>query len=255
MPAWLVMALCPVMAMVAATYAAVGLGGGTGYLAVMALAGVPVQSIASTALVLNIIVAGAAVVRFGLAGRLRWDVFLPFFLPAIPAAFGGGLIRAPRNVFLWVLALALAAAAVAMLRSAQHAGDGGCTPSPARRWSVGVVAGLAIGFVSGFVGIGGGVFLGPTILLLGWAGPKEVAAMSSALVLVVSAVGLLAQGLRGAIEPALILPFGIAALIGGIAGAHLAERKLSPATLQRVFAVVILVAGLKAGIDAVAWRG
>ena len=85
--------LAPLFALVAVLYASVGLGGGTGYLALMSLFGVPQKIMPSTALILNIVVTGAAMLRFGLAGRLQWRILLPFLLPAIPAV-GSGAVSA-----------------------------------------------------------------------------------------------------------------------------------------------------------------
>jgi hypothetical protein len=244
---WLLVPLC---ALVAAAYAAVGLGGGTGYLALMTLFGFDTETMPSTALALNIIVTGAALVRFGVAGRLRTDILLPFLITAIPAAFVGGLIDAPRRLFLAVLAVGLAAAATAMLKSAAAADDPKA-PSATRLWVVAIPAGIAIGLASGFLGIGGGIFLGPLVLLLGWAGPREVAAMSSATVLILSIAGLAAHGLRGSVDLQIAVPLGIAVLIGGVAGAHLAETRLSAAAIKRLFAVIVLVAAVRAAIAAI----
>ncbi len=241
--------LIPLCALVAAAYAAVGLGGGTGYLALMTLFGMDTETMPSTALLLNVVVTGAALLRFGLAGRLRPKLLLPFLLPAIPAAFAGGLISAPRQVFLGALAIGLTAAAVAMLRSAGSS-DEPSTPAPAIVLAVAVPSGILIGLASGFLGIGGGVFLGPLVLLLGWAGPREVAAMSSATVFTLSVAGLAAHGLRGTIDFSIAVPLAVAVLIGGLAGAHLAETRLSPPALKRLFAAIILVAAARAAFTA-----
>jgi len=237
-------------AAVAAAYASVGLGGGTGYLALMALFDMPEDTMPSTALALNLVVTGAAMIRFGVAGRLRWRLFLPFLAAAIPATFVGGLIVAPQAFFLAVLAAGLSAAAVVMLRSASSAPSAAVVPSNRVLFSIAIPAGGLIGLASGFLGIGGGVFLGPVILFLRWASPREVAAMNSALILVLSAVGLAAHGSRGAINIDLVWPLAVAVLVGGVAGAHLAETRLSGATLQRIFAVIVLVAALKAALGA-----
>jgi uncharacterized membrane protein YfcA len=250
-PIALIAVLAPLVVLVAAAYASVGLGGGTGYLAVMALAGVPHPVMAPTALLLNLIVTGMALLNFGLAGRMRWRLFLPFLLPAVPAAFAGGLVSTDRRAFLALLAVALATAGVSMIRTATRARDVAVAPRPAVLLGVAIPCGAAIGLLSGFLGVGGGVFLGPLILLLGWAGPKEVAGMNSCLILVVSAVALAAHGVRGGIDPALIVPLGAAALTGGLVGSTLAVKRLSPSTLQRVFAAIVLVAAVKAGWDAV----
>jgi uncharacterized membrane protein YfcA len=241
--------LAPLCALVAAAYAAVGLGGGTGYLALMTLFGMDTEAMPSTALALNIVVTGAALLRFGVAGRLRTGLLLPFLIPAIPAAFVGGLITAPRRFFLLVLAVGLAAAAAAMLKSATST-EVPVPPPPAQLWSVAIPAGIAIGLASGFLGIGGGIFLGPLILLLGWAGPREVAAMSSATVLLLSIAGLAAHGLRGAVDLHIAAPLAVAVLIGGLAGAHLAETRLSATSLKRLLAVIILIAAARAAFSA-----
>jgi len=241
--------LAPLCALIAAAYAAVGLGGGTGYLALMTLFGMDTEAMPSTALALNIVVTGAALLRFGVAGRLQTGILLPFLIPAIPAAFVGGLITAPRRLFLLVLAVGLAAAAAAMLKSATDIADS-TPPSTVRLWAVAIPSGIAIGLASGFLGIGGGIFLGPLILLLGWAGPREVAAMSSATVLILSIAGLAAHGLRGSVDLHIAAPLGVAVLIGGLAGAHLAETRLSATALKRLFAVIILIAAARAAFSA-----
>lgn len=241
---WLLVPLC---ALVAAAYAAVGLGGGTGYLAVMTLFGVDTEAMPSTALILNIIVTSAALLRFGIAGRLRAGLLAPFLIAAIPAAFLGGLIDAPRRLFLAVLAIGLTAAAAAMLKTAASP-DNPVAPTAARLWAVAIPSGIAIGLASGFLGIGGGIFLGPLILLLGWAGTREVAAINSATVLILSIAGLAAHGLRGSVDLQIALPLGIAVLIGGVAGAHLAETRLSATALKRLFAGIILIAAVRAAI-------
>jgi uncharacterized membrane protein YfcA len=248
----LIWALTPLILFVAGAYASVGLGGGTGYLAVMTLVGLPTGTLASTALVLNILVTGVALLRFGLAGRLRWRLLLPFLVPALPAAFVGGSVRADPRVFLAVLCGALTLSGLTMLGSASRARERDVLPPAGRLYAVGVPAGVAIGLVSGFLGIGGGVFLGPLVLLLGWAGPRQVAAMNSCLILMVSAVALVAHGMRGGLEARVVLPLGAAALVGGLIGATLAERTLSAKQLQRLFGVIVLVAALKAGWDAMA---
>jgi uncharacterized protein len=249
-PLWLVAALCPLFTAVATVYSAVGLGGGTGYVAIMVLAGLPAENVPSTALLLNLVVTVASLSRYGLAGRVKAGLLAPFLVPAIPAALVGGFCRTPHPVFFAVLAAALLLAAAATFWSARHS-EAGLRQSRLRtRLAVGIPCGAAIGLVSGFLGIGGGVFVGPLILSLRWAGAKEVAALNAPLVLVLSAVGLIGHGIRGTVSVSLAVPFVAATLAGGLLGAHLGERMLSPAVLRRILAAVILVAGLKAVFDA-----
>ncbi len=243
--------LVPLVAVIAAAYSSVGLGGGTGYLAIMALVGVPAPTMASTALLLNVLVTGAALVRFGFAGRLKVSLLLPFLLPAMPAAFLGGLVTANRQVFLLLLAVALATAGIALLRSPPRSREPDNGPGRIRLLVVAIPSGLLIGFLSGLLGIGGGVFLAPLLLYLGWASPREVAAMNSTLILALSTIALAAYGIRGAVQFSFVLPLAAAALVGGLAGATLADKKLSARAFQRVLAVIVLIAAIKAAYDAV----
>ena len=251
LPLGLLLILMPLVIVVAEAYASVGLGGGTGYLAVMTLVGMSASTMTSTALLLNLVVTGAALMRFGMAGRLKWRLFLPFLIPAMPAAFLGGIVTADRKIFFILLAAALTIAAVTMFRNAPNAQEKETEPDRPRLFFIGIPAGLIVGFLSGFLGIGGGVFLGPLLLFLGWAGPKQVAAMNSALILILSAIALAAHGIKGGIELQVVLPLAVAALLGGLGGATLAEKKLSSHVLQRIFAVIVLIAAIKAIYDVI----
>jgi uncharacterized protein len=242
--------LLPMVGIIAGAYASVGLGGGTGYLAIMTLSGMSAATMTPTVLLLNIVVTGAALLRFGWSGRLNWRVLLPFLLPAMPAAFLGGLITADRKIFFALLATALAIAAVAMFRNASNAQEQPENPECRPLIFIGIPAGLVIGFLSGFLGIGGGVFLGPLVLFLGYAGPKQMAAMNSVMVLILSSIALVVHGMKGAIEPMAVVPLAVAALIGGLCGATLAEKKIPARMLQRLFAGIVFIAAVKAAGDA-----
>lgn len=243
--------LAPLFVVVAAVYASVGLGGGTGYLALMALFGVSETIMPSISLTLNIVVTATAMLRFGAAGRLRWPLLAPFLISAIPAAFVGGLLTVPRRTFLIVLAVCLGIAAAGMLRSAARNDVEIRSPSRAAVWAIGIPAGIAFGLASGMLGIGGGVFLGPFVLLMHWAEPRETAAMTSAYVLTLSVAGLVAHGIRGVVDPKIVTLLAISVLVGGFFGSHLAETRLTAANLKLIFAVIVIVAAIKAAFQAV----
>ncbi len=250
MPSAVMLLLIPLFAVVAVAYASVGLGGGSGYLALMTLFGVPYELMPSTALSLNIVVTSAALVRYGVAGRIRWSLLAPFLIFAIPAAFVGGMIKVPRQTFLGLLAVALAIVAIAMLRSAAGGSEVIRPPGPLMLWTLAPAIGITIGLASGMLGIGGGIFLGPVILLARWADPRETVAITSATVLSLSVAGLAAHGIRGTFDPSFVLPLAVAVLIGGLVGAQLSLTKLSPAALKRIFAVIIVIAAVKAAVTA-----
>jgi len=240
---WQLAILVPAFVLVSAVYASVGLGGATGYLAVMALIAVPYQFMPSTALLLNLIVTGAALARYGLAGRVRWRLAVPFLVPAVPAAFLGGFFEVPGQVFDAVLGVSLLVVGITMMMTAVSGRR--VEPSAIALWTIGPLSGAVVGFVSGVIGIGGGVFLGPIVMLLGWAGPKTVATMNSMVILLVSASALAAHGFKGAISLELAAPLAVAVLLGGLVGSHIGETRLSAAVLKRLFASIVLVAGAK----------
>jgi uncharacterized membrane protein YfcA len=247
---WQLFILVPVFLLIAAAYGSVGLGGATGYLAVMTLCGISSTLMPSTALTLNLVVTGSVMIRYGSAGRFRPELFVPFILPAVPFAFLGGMLELPERLFFGLLAAVLATVTIITFRSAKRPEPSTVRSSLWLRWVIGLLAGSAIGLASGALGIGGGIFLGPLVLLLRWAGPKEVAAMTAAFIFCVSGSGLLAHGLRGNIDPLLLGSLAIAALAGGMIGAHLGETRLSARALRRILAVILLVATLKAAMSA-----
>jgi uncharacterized membrane protein YfcA len=103
----------------------------------------------------------------------------------------------------------------------------------------------AIGWLSGLVGVGGGIFLSPLILLLGWAVPRRTAGVSVVFVLVNSAAGLLGHLSSVRKVPPEIVWRAPAALVGGLVGAELGSRRLAPMTMRRLLAAVLVVAGVK----------
>jgi uncharacterized membrane protein YfcA len=255
--------LVPIVFVVAGVYAAVGLGGGTGYLAVMALLGMPAQEMAPTALFLNFMVTAAASVRYGWqhfkggvsaqgkpSSEPRWRLFWPFLVVAAPMALAASFVRANEAAFMGILGVALVLAGIFTMRSARAELALAAEPDRLRHWSIATVSGGTIGGLAGFVGIGGGVFLGPLLLALRWATIREVTSFGTVFVLVLSAMGLIGHGIGGALNLGTVLPLTLAALVGGYVGIRLAEGSLSPVTVQRILGGVVLLAGAKACYDA-----
>jgi uncharacterized membrane protein YfcA len=223
-------------------YASVGHGGASGYLAAMALFNLAPEVMKPTALVLNLFVAGVGTIRYTRAGCFSWNIFWPFAALSIPFAFLGGMWKLPVPVYKIILALVLLFAAWRLaVRQSAHA--------PATRKPIVLPAalalGAAIGLLSGLTGVGGGIFLSPLLLLLGWADVRKTAGVSAAFILVNSAAGLLGhwEGVKSL--PGEILWWAPAALLGGVLGAELGSRRLTPLTMRRMLAAVLVVAGLK----------
>ncbi|HEY9284820.1 MAG TPA: TSUP family transporter, partial [Pyrinomonadaceae bacterium] len=108
-----------------------------------------------------------------------------------------------------------------------------------------LLLGVALGLLSGLTGVGGGIFLSPLLLLAGWAGARQTAAVSAAFILVNSAAGLLGNAAGFKSVSAALPYFALAALAGGVAGTEFGSRRLPPLWVRRVLAVVLVVAGLK----------
>lgn len=222
-------------------YSSVGHAGASGYLAAMALFGLAPAVMKPTALVLNLVVATVGTIRFARAGHFAWNVFWPFALTSIPCAFLGGALKLPVSAYKLVLGGVLLFAAWRMaFNVSSEAGRQKPIPlAPA------LLLGAALGLLSGLTGVGGGIFLSPLLLLLGWADVRKTAGVSVAFILVNSAAGLLGHLASVKNVPHEIVLWAPAALFGGLIGSELGSRRLAPLTMRRLLAVVLVVAGVK----------
>ncbi len=227
--------------LIALLYASVGFGGATGYLAVMSLFGIEPQTMASTALVLNVIVAGISFVTYFRAGHLRRDLLQPFIITSIPAAFIGGSFKITDYIYSILLYAVLTFVAVRLLFFTKKR-DKGHTLRPVPFW-LAVIIGLVIGLLSGMVGIGGGIFLSPIILYAGWGNSKQAAAVAAAFIVLNSVSGLLGRFTGGTFTfdlfGASLVPFGVA---GALMGSWLGAQRISNLNLRRALGVVMSLA-------------
>ncbi len=229
---------------VAFLYSSVGHGGASGYLAVLSFFMLMPAEMASTALLLNIIVAGIAFAVYYRAGYFSARLTLPFLITSVPFAFLGGMVHIAAFIYSALLALALLAAAVRLIVNIESASR------PERPLSLpgissALTSGAAIGFLSGIVGVGGGIFLSPLILLKRWSDPKHTSATSACFIVVNSVAGILGRITHSTFSPWSTMPFMIAAVAGGTLGAWWGARKSSNIALRRLLAVVLLIASLK----------
>jgi len=225
---------------VAILYSSVGHGGASGYLAVMAFLSVMPEITRPTALVLNIFVASIAAVQFYRRGHFSWRIFLPFAIGSVPFAFIGGMIRLPFTAYKIVLGLVLLAAAFRLAWKLKTEKE--ITAPPI--W-LSLVVGAIIGLLSGLVGVGGGIFLTPVLLLMGWSETKQAAGISAMFILVNSISGLAGTYLQVIKLPGNVWIWVIAAIAGGLIGSTLGSKKFDSLTLRRLLAVVLLFAGVK----------
>lgn len=229
---------------VAILYSSVGHGGASGYLAVMAFLGVMPEVTRPTALVLNLFVASIGTYQFVRAGYFSWRTFWMFAVTSIPFSFIGGMIHLPTNIYKMVLGIVLILAAM-RLAWKLSAGDEVKEPSLLVALSIGAV----IGLLSGLVGVGGGIFLTPVLLLMNWSETKTAAGISAAFILVNSIAGLTGN-LTSNYQALSSLPGSVwywiaAAVIGGLVGSTLGSKRFDSLTLRRVLALVLIFAGVK----------
>jgi uncharacterized membrane protein YfcA len=235
---YLFLLLLPIVAFM---YAGVGHGGASGYLALMALFVFPPELMKPTALLLNVFVAGVSFWLYRKRGHFNWHLFYPFALASIPAAFIGGYINVDPVLYKKILGVLLI---FAILRMLGLLGKEQKSLRTIKLWQ-GLIAGAAIGFFSGMIGIGGGIILSPVILLVGWGRMKETAAVSALFIFVNSVAGLSGYALNGSgIE---LQSFVLVALAfaGGFAGAYYGSAKMNNVQLRYMLAFVLVIASLK----------
>lgn len=229
---------------VALAYSAVGFGGGSSYIALLAVVGFSYLTIPQTALICNLVVTAGGMWHYYRGGHLDFRRVAPFVALSVPAAYLGGRFVIGENLFFMLLGVSLAFAGARAFIAGERD-----RPLPAMTtrtaWCVGLPVGAALGFLSGLVGIGGGVFLAPVLLLSGWGRAKQVAAAASVFIAVNSAAGLFGQLSKGVYVDLSILPLVVAVIAGGQIGARAGSYRMPVVAVQRLLATLILVVGLR----------
>ena len=225
-------------------YAAVGHGGASAYIAAMALAGIAPAEMRPIALLLNILVSSLGAWKFYRAGYFRWRLFWPFAVVSIPMAYLGGAITLPGQAYKILVGIVLLYAAWQLWRS----GRSGDEMREVRELPLGwaMLIGAAMGLLAGLTGVGGGIFLSPLLLMLGWAGTKQTSAVAAPFILVNSLAGLAAIVVaKNAALPSYVWVLAPAVIVGGWLGAEYGSRRFANPVVRRVLAVVLGLAGAK----------
>ena len=233
-------ALVLAIGVIAFLYSSVGHAGASGYIAIMTLASLSPAVIKPSALVLNILVASIGSWQFYRAGHFRWTLFWPFALLSIPLAFLGGYLDLPTHLFKLMVGIVLLLSALYFFWNPDNDEVG---PAPAL--PIAIASGGVLGFFAGLTGTGGGIFLTPLLLVMRWARTKAAAATSALFILVNSIAGLAGNASSVGSIPALVWPLALAAIIGGSAGSYFGSRRFPVATIKRLLAAVLVIAGLK----------
>ncbi len=233
--------LCSIIVVVALLYSSVGHAGASGYLVAMALFGIAPAVMKPSALILNILVASIGTFQFWRAGAVRWRLLAPFAAGSIPMAFWGGTISLSSTAYRVILGVLLIYGAwrlAARVPTTEQV-------SPMSHWGLGVALGAGVGFLAGLVGIGGGIFLSPLLLLRRWATARETAGVSVSFILVNSVAGLLGHISAVRSVPTVVPVLAACAMGGGLVGSTMGARYLSFKSLRYLLALVLAIAGTK----------
>jgi uncharacterized membrane protein YfcA len=225
----------------AVLYSSVGHAGSSAYLAIMALFGIPPAVMRPTALVLNVLVASLTSTRYIRAGFFRWRVLWPFLAGSLPFAFLGGSLQLSGGFYKPLVGAVLLFAAARLLwpralAGAEEPHDPPIIPA--------LFIGAAVGLLSGLTGTGGGIFLSPVILFLGWSAPKTTSGVAAVFILCNSIAGL--AGNLSSVQhlPAMLPLYAAAVLSGALVGTTLGIRFRNPGVLKAL-GLVEIVAGAK----------
>ena len=237
-----------IFAVVALIYASVGFGGGSTYTALLALADTNYQLLPIVSLTCNLLVVTGGVVHFSRAGTIPWGRALPICALSVPLAWLGGRIAVPETIFIVLLASSLLVAAVLLFVDGRQRNQ---THIPARTQThaLEIIIGGTIGFLSGLVGIGGGIFLSPILLLLNWATARAVAGTAALFILVNSIAGMIGQyqklGPERVTDITAFWPLFLGVIIGGQIGSRLGAGIMPERWMRRVTAVLIFSVALR----------
>jgi uncharacterized membrane protein YfcA len=230
-----------ILFLVAFLYAAVGHGGASGYLALMALYGIAPDEMKPTALMLNLFVSLTSFIQYYRGGYFLKRLFLPIAAASIPLAFIGGMITVEENIYKRVLGVLLLFP-VFRFFFFKNVDDKDLKMS---NTIVAMATGAIIGLLSGMIGIGGGIILSPILLLLQWTNQKQTAAISAAFIFVNSIAGLGGMLTKGISFNSNMVMYIVVAFAGGLLGAYFGSKKFNQNILKYVLASVLLLASYK----------
>jgi len=233
---------------IAGLYASVGHGGASGYLAVLSLTVYAENDpgwLKQHAWSLNLLVAGIAFIAYKRSGFFDSKLAIPFIIGSMPAALIGGYLRVNDDIYDILLSVTLVVAAWKLYTTKSDKYVNSLSNRPPVH--IALIVGAVIGFLSGIIGVGGGIFLSPVILLFGWSDPKTTAGVAAVFIWLNSAAGLIGSSLSGqnVIEIGVLIPFALAVLIGGYLGSKFGSEKFSQNSVKNLLISVMLIAATR----------
>jgi uncharacterized membrane protein YfcA len=242
--------LVPLFFAISFVYSSVGFGGGSSYTAILILAGIGIFSVPPISLVLNVIVSCMAFLSYIKAQYFSPKLSLPF-LSSIPFAFYTGQMILPQKTITIIFIITLFAASAALLTSKRATKNQ--QESETKRSTnlnyikmaiIGIPIGALLGSVAGLVGIGGGIWLSPLLILTGLANPKQSAATASLFILTNSISGFAAHSISKPLDLYFLLPLACVVLAGGIIGSRLGAFRFDHDKIRMIIGAIVAVAAI-----------
>ena len=230
-------------------YSSVGFGGGSTYLALMLIWDIPYYIFPILALICNIIVVSGNSINYVRSGNLNLKLLTPYLIGSIPFAFFGASISISKELFEILLFVILIIAGIFLLIESKSFNDDQIKINSIPK-IISVLIGSAIGFTSGIIGIGGGIFLSPILFLMKAGYPKQIATTASLFILINSIFGVVGQLTKDIVfhEFLNFWPLFIAVLIGGQIGNFLNIKFLSGKTLAIITSLLVIFVAMRMGL-------
>ncbi|GMR08281.1 MAG: sulfite exporter TauE/SafE family protein [Gammaproteobacteria bacterium] len=232
--------LASIFFIIAFAYSSLGLGGASTYTALMAIVGMNYLIIPTLSLILNIFVTSIGSFNFIRQKHARLDLIVPFIVSSMPMAYVGGSLTLPKEIFYGVLLVTLVFVSIKIFLMRDMSYHLNLTR--ARQIMLSLLSGGVLGLIAGIVGIGGGIYLVPLIIILGLGTIKEAAACSAIFVWLNSASGLAARLQRHPVELLDYVPIIVAVILGAALGSYFGSRRFSPVVMEKILGVIILFA-------------
>mgnify|MGYP005671599505 FL=1 len=234
-------------------YSSVGFGGGSTYLAILLIWGVPYTIFPVIALVCNIIVVSGNSINFIRSKNINFNLLFPYLIGSIPFAFIGGSITIEKSLFEILLFCVLLIAGIFLLIESKSFNKEQIKINKIPRL-ISISIGSIIGFMSGLVGIGGGIFLSPLLFLMKAGYPRHITSSASLFILINSIFGIAGQLTKDQVLDQVITywPLFLSVLIGGQIGSLLNIKFLSNKILALLTSVLVIFVAIRMGIKLMA---